>query len=154
MGHREAPGHHPGVGKHRYRSAGAGGVPGPARRPELSGSQALGHLGTAGSYGRAENGVGACGLDLARGQDGERGRALAGPSVTVLGLTVVAGLSLGLVVAMAGSTEKPSMGRLYKQKPSPWLPTVDPNEKWQTMVLRYLLSCGKWMSKTVPHFSG
>jgi hypothetical protein len=35
---------------------------------------------------------------------------------------------LGLV-AMTGSTERPS----------PWLPTVDPNEKRQPMVLRHLL---------------
>lgn len=38
--------------------AGAGlGVLGPARWPDPSGSQALGHLGTTGCCGRAENGV-------------------------------------------------------------------------------------------------
>lgn len=42
-----------------------------ARRP--LGSQALGHSGAAGSHGRAENRVGAHGLDLARGQGEKRG---------------------------------------------------------------------------------
>lgn len=44
-----------------------GGVPGPARRPEQSGAQALGHPGSTGSPGRAENRVGAFELGLARG---------------------------------------------------------------------------------------
>jgi hypothetical protein len=35
------------------------GVPRPARRPRLSGSQSLGHPATTGSHGRAENKVGA-----------------------------------------------------------------------------------------------
>ena len=43
-----------------------GGVHRPATRPGLSGSQALGHPGTAGSLGRT-NRVEACRLDLARG---------------------------------------------------------------------------------------
>lgn len=44
-----------------------------ARRPRPLGSQALGHSGAAGSHGRAENRVGAHGLDLARGQGEKRG---------------------------------------------------------------------------------
>lgn len=44
-----------------------------ARRSGPSGSQALGHSGAAGSHGRAENRVGAHGLDLARGQVEKRG---------------------------------------------------------------------------------
>lgn len=44
-----------------------------ARRPGPSGSQALGHSGAAGSHGRAENRVGAHGLDLAWGQGEKRG---------------------------------------------------------------------------------
>jgi hypothetical protein len=39
-------------------------------------------------------------------------------------------LGFGLVVAMPGSTEKPF----------PWLPTADPHEKRQSMVLSHLLS--------------
>jgi hypothetical protein len=60
----------PGVWKQSLscRAAGAGsGVPGPARSLGWSGSQALGHPGAAGSRRRAENGVGACRLDLVWG---------------------------------------------------------------------------------------
>jgi hypothetical protein len=71
----------PGVGKQSGvpRTAGDGsGVPGPARRLVSSDSQALGHPGTTGSLRRAENGVGARGLDLALGRGGKRGSAPAG----------------------------------------------------------------------------
>lgn len=63
----------PGVGKQglRHGTAGAGsGGPGPGKR--LSGSQALGHPGTAECLGRAENRIRACGLDLVQGQGRKR----------------------------------------------------------------------------------
>lgn len=114
MGHREALGHCYWVGKCSLRcwSAGAGlGVPEPARRPTPSGPQALGHPGAARSHRRAESGVGAHRLDLAWGHGAwGKGRAPAGPLGRVLGLTAVAGLSVGLVAAVAGSTERPSRG--------------------------------------------
>jgi hypothetical protein len=55
---------------------------------------------------------------------------------------------------MTGSAERPSMGDyrwLYKQMPFAWLPTADPDEKRQSVVLRHL---GRKQSKTIPHFSG
>lgn len=70
-------------------------------RLRLWSSQVLGHSGAAGSLRRAENGIWAHQLDLAWGQ-GKR-RNLAGP----VGESLAAGL--GLVVVMAGSTEKPSI---------------------------------------------
>ena len=54
------------------------GGPGPTWRPGLSGSQALGHPGSAGSHRRVENGVGVWGLDLAKGQRGEEWRVPTG----------------------------------------------------------------------------
>ena len=65
----------PGVGECslRHRTAGAGSdVPGPAKRLELHGSQALRHPGTVGSHRRAKNEVGAPWLDLARCMGRER----------------------------------------------------------------------------------
>jgi hypothetical protein len=51
------------------RTAGAGlGVPGSARRPGPSGSQALGHTGAAGIHRRAENGVGTESSSRLRGE--------------------------------------------------------------------------------------
>ena len=47
-------------------------VPRPAVSLGPSGSQALGHPGPPGSCKRAENGVGACGVDLAWGRGGKR----------------------------------------------------------------------------------
>lgn len=72
----------------------------------LSCSQALGHLGTAGTYGRAENGVWAHKLDLARGQG--RGEL----QLVLQGEFLAHGrFELGLdLVAMAGRTERPSTG--------------------------------------------
>lgn len=56
---------------------GAGlGVPEPLRRPVPSGSQDFGHPGISGCHGRAENGVGAHGLDLDQG----RGELWLGPA--------------------------------------------------------------------------
>jgi hypothetical protein len=64
----------PGVGEHNLRFedswswlGGGGGVSGPAGRPGPSGSQALWHPGTPGNLRRAENEVGAQGLDLTWG---------------------------------------------------------------------------------------
>jgi hypothetical protein len=48
-----------------------GGVPRPARRPRMPGSQALGHPGAAGSLRRAKNRVRACELNLAQGEKGK-----------------------------------------------------------------------------------
>ena len=64
------------------------GIPGLARKPALSGSQALGHPVTAGSLRRAESGVRQCRLDLALGQERGEGKeeAPAGPMVIVLSL--------------------------------------------------------------------
>ena len=46
-------------------------------------------------------------------------------------------------------------GLLFRQRPVPLVPTVDPNEKRQSMVLRHLLSWQRVaMSKTIPHFLG
>jgi hypothetical protein len=67
---REALGHRSTIGEAQSeaRTARAGfGVSGPVMRLGLSGSQALGHPSATGSCGRAENGVGACRLDLAWG---------------------------------------------------------------------------------------
>jgi hypothetical protein len=92
----------PGVLKHSLRcgTAGAGlGVLGPVTRPGSSGSQAVGHPGTSERHGRAENRVGAHGLNMAQVQGG-RGGACAGPM----------GIVVGLMVAVARSTERPSTG--------------------------------------------
>jgi hypothetical protein len=75
----------PGVGKRslRLKTAGVGlWVPGLAMRPRPSGSQALGHPGTAGSQKRAENRVevGTGRLDLSWGMGVEEKGTLAGPS--------------------------------------------------------------------------
>lgn len=51
------------------------GVPEPVKKLVPSGSEALGHPGLPGSCGRAENGVGAHGLDLAQSKGG-RGKEL------------------------------------------------------------------------------
>ena len=47
------------------------GSPQACKEASLSDFQALGHAGIAGSIGRAENGVGACGLDLTQSQEGK-----------------------------------------------------------------------------------
>jgi hypothetical protein len=78
------------------------GVPEPAGRPGPSVPQALGYPGTAGSCGRAENGVGTHGLDLARSHGQKEGNSNWIPQGGVLGL-LMAGW-LGLVV-VTGSTE-------------------------------------------------
>jgi hypothetical protein len=45
---------------------------------------------------------------------------------------------------MTGCTERPSTGRLdCGSIGEVWLPTEDPDEKRQSMVLRHLLSCWK-----------
>jgi hypothetical protein len=59
---------------------------------------------------------------------------------------------------VSGSAESPSAGldeALWRKSHCsvPLLPTVDPNEKRQSMVLRHLLSWRRVaMSKTVPQF--
>lgn len=79
--------------KHSLRSWTArdgSGISGLARKPALSGPQALGHPVTAGSLRRAESGVGQCRLDLdlgqGRGEGKEKEEAPAGPKVIVLSL--------------------------------------------------------------------
>jgi hypothetical protein len=72
------------VGKHslRYQTTRAGlGVPGPAGRLGLSGSQTLRHPGAVGSHRRAENRVEAVGWIWPGlgGTEREKRRALAGP---------------------------------------------------------------------------
>ena len=49
---------------------------------------------------------------------------------------------LGLVEAMAGSADRPSVETRcnFRQRPVPLLPTSDPNVKRQSMVLKHLLS--------------
>jgi hypothetical protein len=96
----------------------------------FSGSQ---EPGTTGSLGRAENRVGAWGgLDLTQDRGKRGGAAQAGSCEGVLSFLVIAGLSLVLVVVMAGSSERP-----------PWLSMADPSEKGQPKVLRHLLSSWK-----------
>lgn len=75
--------------------------------PRSSGSQTLEHPGTAGSRGRAEDGVGSQRLHLA--QAGGKGGAPASPSGRDL-VGQTAGLNLGLVVVVAGSAERPFTG--------------------------------------------
>lgn len=72
-------------------------------RPGPSGSQALGHPGAAGSPGRAENRVEACGLDLAWGKgekSGLKGRVF----------SLLAGSWLDLSLVVAENSESPSTG--------------------------------------------
>jgi hypothetical protein len=86
-----------GVGKCSLRCGKAEaslGVPKPAVRLELWGSQTLGHSGTAGSYRRAENGA----RDLQAGARGQ-GDLLRRMVVLILG-------AAGLVAVVAGSTER------------------------------------------------
>ena len=80
-----------------------------ARKPRLSGSQALGHPGTAGNGGRAENRVGPpqAGSSLGSGKKGELWLVQRVESLTSW---LAAGFSLGLVAAMVGSREGPSTG--------------------------------------------
>jgi hypothetical protein len=55
-------------------------------------------------------------------------------------------VGLGLFAVIAGSTEGLSMEirqQINRQRPSPRLPMVDPDEKRQSMVLRHLLSWWK-----------
>jgi hypothetical protein len=81
LGCREAPdtGYTvPGVVKNSLRNGKArdgSGVPRPARRVRLSGSQALGHPGVTGCQRRAENHAGAC-RHLARGGQWMKGELL------------------------------------------------------------------------------
>lgn len=87
------------------------GVPGPASRLGLSGSQALGYphsTGSARNHRGAENGVWACGLDLVPdwGEKEEFWLVLCGKSLAWLDL----GGWFGLVVLIAGSAERPFMG--------------------------------------------
>jgi hypothetical protein len=93
-----------------WRTTGDGSEdPGSVRRPEPSGSQALGHQVASGNHRRAENRVGAYGLDITLAGGGI---ALASPSVRVLGLMAVTTVSLGLslVATVAGNTDSTSMG--------------------------------------------
>jgi hypothetical protein len=93
----------------RSRTAGAGSG-GPRACDEAgAGSQALGHPGTAGSCGTAENRVKTHGLDLSWGRGGEKEGALAHPTGGNSRLEGSYRLRLGLV-AIVRSTERPSMG--------------------------------------------
>lgn len=71
--------------------------------------RSLGSAGASGCCRRAENGVGACGLDLARGQSGKEQRTLAGSESPWLVLRVA---WLGGGHATAGSTGRPAAGDL------------------------------------------
>lgn len=85
LGCREATGCRSGVGKHslRCRTTGASlGIPRPATRLRLSGSQAPGHPSATGNHGRAEKRVAAHRL-----WGGGRGDAPTGPTGRVFGLT-------------------------------------------------------------------
>lgn len=75
---------------------------------------------------------GTCELDLAKGKE-ERRRAPVCPPEESL----TCGLQ-ALVVEVAGSKGRLSMW-IYRQRPSLWQPTADPNEKRQSTVLRHLL---------------
>jgi hypothetical protein len=43
---------------------------------------------------------------------------------------------------------------LYRQRPSAWLPMLDPDRERQSKVLRHLLSRQKVDCETIPNFSG
>lgn len=86
--HREAEGHCSGVGKCGW----GWGMGQSVKRLGPSGSPALGHTGTTGSLGRAENEVGT--LDLAQGPSGKRGELQVVPRGGFLA-PWVAGLSFG-----------------------------------------------------------
>lgn len=43
---------------------------------------------------------------------------------------------------------------LYRPKPSPWLPMVDPEEKRVHVFKIFIVINKKWMSKTILYFSG
>ena len=79
-------------------------VSGPARRTEQSISQALGDPDTTECRKRAENGVGAKGLNLAQGGGGKEGSSAWVPQRKSLAYS--AGGWLGLVV-LAGNKERP-----------------------------------------------
>jgi hypothetical protein len=78
-------------------------------RPGPSGSQTLGHPGVPGNRGRAENEVGAQGLDLVRGWGRKQGAPLV-PRGESLSWLKLAWAWLGLVAAVAGRTDRPSKG--------------------------------------------
>lgn len=107
---REVKGHCFEVGKAQFEVPGlakaGSGVPEPAGMLGQSSSWALGYPGTTGSWGRAENGVGAHGLELAWGEGLKRGDSGCIPR-GVLGLSIVHWLGL---VAVARCTERPCMG--------------------------------------------
>lgn len=83
------------------------GGPRPARRPGLSGSQALRHPGTSGSCGRAENRVGGWQTGSSLRLRGKKRGAPAGPMGRILGLTT---MGLILVWWLWLGAEKPSNG--------------------------------------------
>jgi hypothetical protein len=114
------------------------GVPSLAGRQGPSGSQALGHPDAAVSHGRAENGVGAHRLDLGPGQ---RGKSSVGSSPWLVAMWLV---WLGNSGWKNSETFHGRLdGQIFGQRPSPWLPTADLDEKKQFIVLRHLLSCWK-----------
>jgi hypothetical protein len=97
-------------------------VLGSAGRPGPSGSQALGHPGIAGCCRRAENGVGACRLDLAWGQREDQEELRLGPT----GTESLACQQLAWLGSRGwGHREtfhRRLDGWLFKGKPSPLLP--------------------------------
>ena len=72
-----------------------------------------------------------------------KGRALAGPLWRVLDLREANLAWWQLWLRMQIDLLQEIRQWLYRQGPSLWLPTVDPNEKRQSMELRYLLSWQK-----------
>ena len=85
--------------------------------------------------------MGACELDLAQGwgQGGVEGKAVASPEGRVLSLGLAWQLWLGVQTGLLWNIRR----QLYRQRPSPLLPTADLYEKRQSMVLRHLLSWQK-----------
>ena len=79
-------------------------------RGHLTHSKALGHPAATGCHGRAENRVGDLGLDLGWGRGVKEGRTQAGSLGEESPWLVSGWLGLGLVVVVAGSTERPSIG--------------------------------------------
>ena len=106
----------PGMGKYslRCRKAIAGfRIPRPAMRPGPWGSQALERPGTAGTHGKAENGVWACRLGAVSSL-AERKREL----WLVTAVIVLRVAETGLVQVVTGSMERSSIGELNCL--SPW----------------------------------
>ena len=94
------------AGHHSWGGGAQSEVPRPAMRPELSGSQALGHPGAAGSCGKDENKVGARRLNLTWEQGGKEGSCGWVPWGGESLVCWQAGGRFGLVV-VSGSTEIP-----------------------------------------------